>query len=79
MADHLIDKSPNNFNLYKTYQLESTSIEIIDSKKVNIIVGCLYKYPVMDVSGLSNINPLLNKLSKETNQVFLLGNLNINL
>ena len=33
----------------------------------------------MDVSGLNNINPLLNKLSKEKNQVFLLGDLNINL
>ena len=32
-----------------------------------MIVGCIYKHPVMD------LNPLLDKLSKGNKQVFLLG------
>ena len=50
IANHLSYKSRNDLNLYKANQLESTFIEIINSTKSNIIVGCLYKYPVMDVT-----------------------------
>ena len=49
-ANHLSYKSRNDLNLYKANQLESTFIEKINSPKSNIIVGCLYKYPVMDVT-----------------------------
>ena len=73
IAHHLSYKSRNDLNLYKANQLESTFIEIINSKKSNIIVGCLYKHPVMD------LNPLLDKFSKENKQVFLLGDFNIDL
>ena len=38
----------------KANQLESTFIEITNSKKGNIIVGCLYEYPVMDVADFNN-------------------------
>ena len=71
IANHLSYKSRNDLNLYKANQLESTFIEIINSKKSNIIVGCLYKHPVMDVTDFNN--PLLNKPSKENKQVFLLN------
>ena len=50
IANYLSYKSRNDLNLYKTNQLESTFIEIIRSKKSNIIVGCLYKHPVMDLT-----------------------------
>ena len=75
IANHLPYKSYNYFNLHKTNQLESTFIEIINSKKSNI-VGCLYKHPAMEVA---DFNPLLDKLSKENKQVFLLRNFNTNL
>ena len=52
-------------------------METINSKKSNIIVGCLYKHPVMDVSDFNN--PLLDKPSKENKQVFLHSDFNINL
>ena len=50
IANHLPYKSYNYFNLHKTNQLESTFIEIINSKKSNIIDGCLYKHLVRDVA-----------------------------
>ena len=64
----------------KKNQLESTFIEIINSKKSNIIVGCVYKHSNMNVSGFNFlINQPLDKISKEQKQIFLLGDFNINL
>ena len=81
IANHFTYKSRSDLNLYKANQLESTFIEIINAKKSNIIVGCFYKHPVMDVADFNKnyFNPFLDKLSKESNQVFLLGDFNINL
>ena len=64
----------------KKNQLESTFIEIINSKKSNIIVDCVYKHPNMNVSGFNFlINQPLDKISEEQKQIFLLGDFNINL
>ena len=82
IANHLSYKPRTDLGLNKSNQLESTFIEIINSRKSNIIVGCLYKHPNMDVSDFNNknhLNTLLDKLSKENKQVFLLGDFNINL
>ena len=81
IANHLSFKSRNDLNLYKTNQLESTFIEILNSKKSNIFVGCLYKHPVMDNTDFNKnyLNPILDKISKENKQVFLLGDFNIDL
>ena len=81
IANHLSYKSCNDLNLYKTNQLESTFIEILNSKKSNIFVGCLYKHPVMDNTDFNKnyLNPILDKSSKENKQVFLLGDFNIDL
>ena len=72
-ANHSSYKSRNDLNLYKANQPESTFIEIINSKKINIIVLCLYKHPVMDVANFNEnfcLNPLPDKLSKESKEVF---------
>ena len=64
----------------KKNQLEPTFIEIINSKKSNIIVGSVYKRPNMGVLDISSlINQLLVKISKEQKQIFLLGDFNMNL
>ena len=54
-------------------------MEILNSRKSNIIVGCLYEHPNMDVSDFNknHLNTLLDKLSKENKQDFLLGDFNI--
>ena len=81
IANHLTYKPSSALSLNKANQVESAFIEIINSKKSNIIVGCLYKYPNMDVSDFTKnyLDTLLDKLSKENKQVFLLGRFNINL
>ena len=64
----------------KKNELESTFIETINSKKSNIVVGCAYKHPNMDVLDFNSlVNQLLDIISKEQKQIFVLGDFNINL
>ena len=55
--------------------MESTFIEITNPDKSNIIAGCIYRHPKMDLFEFINyyLNPLLDKLGKEQKTVFLLG------
>ena len=70
-----------DLNIYKANQLESTFVEIINPKKGNIVVGCIYKHPTMDVLDFKNnyLGQIFESVSKERKQVFLLGDFNINL
>ena len=80
VSKRLSYKSRTDLNMYKKDQLESTFIETINSKKSNIVVSCVYKHPNMDVLDFNSlINQLLDKISKEQKQTFLLGDFNINL
>ena len=80
LSSHLSYKPQTDLNMCKKNQLEFTLIEIINSKKSDIIVGCVYKQPNMDVVDFNYpINQLLDKISKEQKQIFLLGDFNINL
>ena len=53
----------------------------MNPKKLNIIVGTIYKHPPMDLTGFNSnyLKNLLEKVSKKQNSVFLLGDFNINL
>ena len=46
-----------------------------------IIIGCIYKHPYINIDEFNEVyhNELLDKLSKENNSIFLLGDFNINL
>ena len=81
IANHLAYKPRCDLNIYKNYELESTFIEIINPKKSNIIVGCIYRHPNMELNEFNtfHLNPLLEKLAKENKQIFLLGDFNIDL
>ena len=80
ISNHLSYKSRTDLHLCKKNQLEFTFIEIINSKKSNTIIGCVYKHLNMDVLDFNSlINQLLDKISKEQKQIFLLGDFNINL
>ena len=81
IANHLSHKCPNDLNIYKKNELESTFIEIVNPKKSNIIVGVIYRHPSMDlVDFISNyLNKLLDNISKEQKSLFLLGDFNVNL
>ena len=63
----------NDVKIYKSAELESTFIEIINDKKLNILVGSIYRHPVMDLNEFSNyyLNELLHKLSLTNLLTFL--------
>ena len=66
-------------------ELQATSgsyfIEIITSKKTNIIIGCIYRHPNMDLDEFNELylNVLLEKLNKENKSIFLLGDFNVDI
>ena len=61
--------------------MESTFIEITNPNKSNIIVGCIYRHPKLDLFEFIHyyLNPLLEILAKEQKTVFLLGDFNVDL
>ena len=75
ISNNLSYKPKNNLCIYKPTELESTFIEILSPKKTNVIVGCIYRHPHMQLNEFNDyyINNLLDKLSKENKTVFLLG------
>ena len=58
-------RSRRELTLYKSKEIESSFIEIIESKKKNTIVVCIYKQPNVSVGEFTNgfLEPLLVKLS----------------
>ena len=70
-----------DLQIYKSTHLESNFVEIINPKKPNIIVGCIYRHPCMDLNEFNDsfLNTLLDKISKENKSIFLLGDFNIDL
>ena len=61
--------------------MESTFIEIVNLRKLNIIVGVIYRHPSMDLADFNcnYLNKLLENVSKEQKSIFLLGSFNVNL
>ena len=71
----------SDLTLYQSQEVESSFTEIIESKKKNTIVGCIYKHPNVPVGEFTNdvLEPLLEKLSFKKTEVILLGEFNTNL
>ena len=67
--------------MYKSKELESSFIEIINSGKKNIVIGCIYRHPSMDLNEFNEyyLDNLLEKLSTENKNTFLLGDFNVDL
>ena len=55
IAIHLSYKPHTDLRLSKPNKFESTFTEITNSRKCNIIVGCLYKNPNIDNSDFNKI------------------------
>ena len=49
MENHLSYKPRYHLFIYKTAELESTFIELINPKKSNVIIGAIYRRPNMDL------------------------------
>ena len=66
ISNRLSYKPQTDLNMYKKNQLESTFFEIINYKRSNIVVSCIYEHPNMNVLDFNYlINQLLDPISKE--------------
>lgn len=67
--------------LFSSKCLESIFVELVLKGRKNIIVGCIYKHPLMSLDDFNNyyLSPLLSKIDKEKKTVLLLGDFNVNL
>ena len=67
--------------IYKSADLESAFIEIINHKKSTILVGCIFSHSVMNLNEFNDcyLNELSHKLSSENKPVILLGDFNVDL
>ena len=73
-------KLRKDLQIYKSKQLESTFVEVVQNKE-RIIIGCLHKHPPMELSEFNNhyLSNLLDSLSGENKIVVLLGDFNADL
>ena len=57
------------------------TLEIINPKKSNIILGVVYRHPTMDLNEFNDkyVNKLLDKITNENKTTFLLRDFNIDL
>ena len=63
-----------NALLYKSSELKSAFVEIINKNNKNTICGCIYRHPSMDF-----LNPFMEKKLKLNKSIFLLGDFNADL
>ena len=55
--NHLSYKLRNDLYICKAAELESIFIELINSKKSNVISGAIYRYAIMDLDEFNDISP----------------------
>lgn len=81
IGNNLLYKPRNNLCIYKTAELESAFIELINIKKLNIIIGAVYRHPNVDLVEFNGLyyNALLDKISRESKSILLLGDFNVGL
>ena len=66
---------------YKSKELESVFVEIINPRQKNTIIGCIYRHPCMDLEEFNDevLSILMEKIGREGKNIFLLGDFNVNL
>ena len=83
IADPFNSKPLQTLNkmMYKPKQLESVFVEICNNINKNVIIGCIYRHPSMDLNEFNEefINPLMEKLATDNKKLFLVGDFNIDL
>lgn len=43
-------KTKNDLNIYTSFQLKSTFVEICNFNKTNVIIDCIYKHPNSNIN-----------------------------
>ena len=74
-------KVRNDLKMYKSKNLESIFIEIINTNNKNIVVGCVYRHPGMDTNEFNEhyLSILNENLLEKNKEIILMGDFNINL
>ena len=74
-------KPRDDLKIYKSKELESTFIEIINDKDSNDIIGVIYRHPSMNESEFidDHLKTITDKISNENKKVFIAGDFNFNL
>ena len=67
--------------LYKSGILESSVLEIMNPRKKNILVTCIYRHPSMDLKEFNEdfLTPYMEASEKEKKRHFILGDFNVDL
>ena len=66
--------------MYKTNYLESTFREVIQKNKKNLIVGCVYRHPSMQIEDFNeHVDELFDLLKDENKYICIMGDFNIDL
>ena len=81
ISDNITFNERDDLTMYKEKELESCFIEALNNKGKNIIVGCIYRHPKMNLTEFISdfYADLMEKLSKENKDIILMGDFNINL
>ena len=71
----------NDLNIYKSRELESIFIEILNPKGKNTIIGTIYRHPCMDQELFLDefMKPLCDKLGVENKPIYIAGDFNFDL
>ena len=74
-------RSDLNEIMYKSKELESIFIEIVNKNKKNTIIGCICCHPTMEIKEFNDkfFSPVVEKLNSEDKRIFLMGDYNIDL
>ena len=77
IGSHLLYKPKNCLCIYKTAELKSRFIKLIETKKSNVINGAIYRHLNMDVDQFNDryLNPSQEMSSKANRSNFMLGDL----
>ena len=73
-------KPRNDLQIYKSKELESAFIEIVNKNESNAIVGVMYRYPCMNENDFIDnyLKEVTEKLSRTNKKVYIAGDFNFN-
>ena len=70
-----------DLNIYKSKELESYFVEVVNSSGSNNIIGTIYRHPSMnpDIFNKEYLSPLLDKLDNDNKNKYIAGDFNLDL
>ena len=69
ISSNLNYKPRKDLELYETKQIESTFIEIVNTKGKNTVIGCIYKHTISQEEFNKIIKPIIFKFKTENKPI----------